>query len=411
MKKYFLATLFLLMTLIGKSQQLLTLEQAIESALQKNEGVQAARYNIESQKALKKTGFDLPKTNVSLLYGQYNSYAKNDNNLTVTQTIPFTAFGSQGALNRSLVASSELKKAATENELIFQVKQVYYQLAFLRAKQKLLEQQDSIYGGFLKAASLRYKTGEANLLEQATAESQRNEVRNLLSKNQADQLVIRNQLKTLINSEELPDITDAELNQISFSNTPDSVAVQANPSARYMQQQMQVAKNEKKVEAAKAAPEVMLGFFTQTLIGIQDAESGSGAIASSSDRFTGFQVGLSIPLWFVPQQGRVKAAEYNRQAAESNYQYYHKTLQGQYQQAMQEYTKNKNSLEYYTTSALPNAELILKQTLLAFSNGEIGYAEYLLGVQKAIAIKEGHLQTLNDYNQSIIYIEFLSGNK
>ncbi len=411
MKKYFLATLFLLMTLIGKSQQLLTLEQAIESALQKNEGVQAARYNIESQKALKKTGFDLPKTNVSLLYGQYNSYAKNDNNLTVTQTIPFTAFGSQGALNRSLVASSELKKAATENELIFQVKQVYYQLAFLRAKQKLLEQQDSIYGGFLKAASLRYKTGEANLLEQATAESQRNEVRNLLSKNQADQLVIRNQLKTLINSEELPDITDAELNQISFSNTPDSVAVQANPSARYMQQQMQVAKNEKKVEAAKAAPEVMLGFFTQTLIGIQDAESGSGAIASCSDRFTGFQVGLSIPLWFVPQQGRVKAAEYNRQAAESNYQYYHKTLQGQYQQAMQEYTKNKNSLEYYTTSALPNAELILKQTLLAFSNGEIGYAEYLLGVQKAIAIKEGHLQTLNDYNQSIIYIEFLSGNK
>lgn len=411
MKKYFLATLFLLMTLIGKSQQLLTLEQAIESALQKNEGVQAASYNIESQKALKKTGFDLPKTNVSLLYGQYNSYAKNDNNLTVTQTIPFTAFGSQGALNRSLVASSELKKAATENELIFQVKQVYYQLAFLRAKQKLLEQQDSIYGGFLKAASLRYKTGEANLLEQATAESQRNEVRNLLSKNQADQLVIRNQLKTLINSEELPDITDAELNQISFSNTPDSVAVQANPSARYMQQQMQVAKNEKKVEAAKAAPEVMLGFFTQTLIGIQDTESGSGAIASSSDRFTGFQVGLSIPLWFVPQQGRVKAAEYNRQAAESNYQYYHKTLQGQYQQAMQEYTKNKNSLEYYTTSALPNAELILKQTLLAFSNGEIGYAEYLLGVQKAIAIKEGHLQTLNDYNQSIIYIEFLSGNK
>lgn len=411
MKKYFLATLFLLMTLIGKSQQLLTLEQAIESALQKNEGVQAASYNIESQKALKKTGFDLPKTNVSLLYGQYNSYAKNDNNLTVTQTIPFTAFGSQGALNRSLVASSELKKAATENELIFQVKQVYYQLAFLRAKQKLLEQQDSIYGGFLKAASLRYKTGEANLLEQATAESQRNEVRNLLSKNQADQLVIRNQLKTLINSEELPDITDAELNQISFSNAPDSVAVQANPSARYMQQQMQVAKDEKKVEAAKAAPEVMLGFFTQTLIGIQDTESGSGAIASSSDRFTGFQVGLSIPLWFVPQQGRVKAAEYNRQAAESNYQYYHKTLQGQYQQAMQEYTKNKNSLEYYTTSALPNAELILKQTLLAFSNGEIGYAEYLLGVQKAIAIKEGHLQTLNDYNQSIIYIEFLSGNK
>jgi heavy metal efflux system protein len=411
MKKCFFITLFLLITLSARSQQVLTLEQAIETALKKNGSVQAETYNVASQRALKKTGFDLPKTNVSLQYGQYNSYSKNDNNLMITQTIPFAAFGSQSALNRSLVVSSELKKAATENELVFQVKQVYYQLAFLRAKEKLLQQQDSIFEGFLKAASLRYRAGEANLLEQTTAESQRNEVKNLLAKIQADQIIIRTQLKTLVNSNELPDIADSGLNKVSFSNAPDSVAIQSNPSAAYMRQQVQVTKDEKKVELAKAAPELLLGFFTQTLIGVQNTESGSGAVATSSDRFTGFQVGLAIPLWFAPQQGRVKAADYNRQSAESNYQYYHKTLQGRYQQAMQEYTKNKNSLDYYTISALPNADLILKQTLLAFRNGEIGYAEYLLGVQKAITIKEGHLQTLNDYNQSIIYIEFLSGNK
>ncbi len=411
MKKCFFITLFLLITLSARSQQVLTLEQAIETALKKNGSVQAATYNVASQRALKKTGFDLPKTNVSLQYGQYNSYSKNDNNLMITQTIPFAAFGSQSALNRSLVVSSELKKAATENELVFQVKQVYYQLAFLRAKEKLLQQQDSIFEGFLKAASLRYRAGEANLLEQTTAESQRNEVKNLLAKIQADQIIIRTQLKTLVNSNELPDIADSGLNKVSFSNAPDSVAIQSNPSAAYMRQQVQVTKDEKKVELAKAAPELLLGFFTQTLIGVQNTESGSGAVATSSDRFKGFQVGLAIPLWFAPQQGRVKAADYNRQSAESNYQYYHKTLQGRYQQAMQEYTKNKNSLDYYTISALPNADLILKQTLLAFRNGEIGYAEYLLGVQKAITIKEGHLQTLNDYNQSIIYIEFLSGNK
>lgn len=411
MKNIFLVTLFLLITFLGRSQQLLTLEQAIETALKNNGSVRTETYNVESQRALKKTGFDLPKTNVSLLYGQYNSYSKNDNNLTVTQTIPFTAFGSQSALNRSLVASSELKKAATENELVFQVKQVCYQLAFLKAKHKLLQQQDSIYEGFLKATSLRYKTGEANLLEQTTAESQRNEVKNMLAKNMADQVVVRTQLKTLINSNELPDIVNMELNKVSFTNTPDSTAIQSNPSTSYMRQQVQVAKDVKKVESAKAAPEILLGFFTQTLIGVQDTESESGAIATSSDRFTGFQVGLAIPLWFVPHQGRVRAAEYSRQSAESNYQYYYKTLQGQYQQAIQEYSKNKNSLDYYTTSALPNAELILKQSQTAFKNGEIGYAEYLLGVQKAIAIKEGHLQTLNDYNQSIIYIEFLSGNR
>lgn len=68
MKKCFFFTLFLLITLSARSQQVLTLEQAIETALKKNGSVQAATYNVASQRALKKTGFDLPKTNVSLQY-------------------------------------------------------------------------------------------------------------------------------------------------------------------------------------------------------------------------------------------------------------------------------------------------------------------------------------------------------
>ena len=158
----------------------LSAKQAIDVALKNNIGIKTAAYKVESQRQLKKTGFDLPKTSISLQYGQYNSFAKNDNNIMITQSIPFAVLGSQSSLNRSLLASSELKKAFTENELVYQVKQVYYQLAFVKARHGLLLQQDSIYEGFLKSASLRYKTGETKLLEQATAETQRNEVKNQL---------------------------------------------------------------------------------------------------------------------------------------------------------------------------------------------------------------------------------------
>lgn len=387
----------------------LSLQQAIDLALKNNAGIKAALYEVAYQKQLKKTSFDLPKTDVTLLYGQYNGYAKNDNNITVSQVIPFAAFGSQGTLNRSLLAASELKKASTENELIWQVKQVYYQLAFTQAQQTLLLQQDSLFEGFYKSASLRYKSGETNLLEQATAETQRNEVKNQLRNNEASTMVLRTQLKTLLNSETLPEISDTSLKELIFKETPDTTALSANPSLAYMRQQIEVAKSKRKVEAAKFAPDLLVGFFSQTLIDAVDTESGT--IASSSDRFTGFQVGVSIPLWFAPHQGRVKAADYNRQAVENNFQYYQTTLQGQLQQAAQQYSKNKNSLAYYRASAIPNADLILKQSQIAFRGGEIGYAEYLLGVRNAIRIKEGYLQTLNDYNQSIIYIEFLSGNK
>jgi len=401
--------LFVLLSLGGFAQSAkLSVQQAIDIALKNNGSIKAAASEVEQQKQLKKASFDLPKTDVSLQYGQYNSYRK-DNNFTVSQTIPFTALGSQGSYNRSLVASSEMKKAITENELVFQVKQVYYQLAFVQARYSLLLEQDSIYTGFLKSSSLRYKTGETNLLEKTTAETQRNEVMNQLQKSKSDVVILQTQLKTLLNSETLPEISETTLVEIESKELHDTSSVSTNPSLAYMRQQVEVAQRFKKVEAAKFAPDFKVGFFTQTLIDVPNPEN--GRLATIGDRFTGIQVGLSLPLWFVPHQARLKAAEFSKQTAQSNYRYHNLTVQGQFQQAAQQYEKNKNSLSYYHTSALPNADLILKQSQTSFKAGEIGYGEYLLGLRNAISIKEGYLQTLNDYNQSIIYIEFLSGNK
>jgi heavy metal efflux system protein len=390
------------------AQDILTLDQAMQAALKNNLSIRAAEFEVESQRSLKGTGFDLPKTSVSLLYGQYNSYAKNDNNITVTQAIPFTVFGSQGKLNRANIASSELKQEVTENELIYQLKQVYLELTYTKARQELLLQQDSIYQGFLKSAALRYKTGETNLLEQTTAQTQGNEVRNQLRQNESQIIALRTQLKTLINSESLPD-TGSELTEFPHEDIGDSLLPRTNPTLVYMDQQIEVAKSQKRLEAARFAPDLLIGGFSQTLTGVENTENGT--FASSSERFTGFQVGLSVPLWFAPYKSRVRAAEFNSKVAESNYQYFVQTLEGQKQQAIQQYSVAKNSLEYYRTSALPNADLILKQSEAAFKGGEIRYAEYLMGLRNAISIKENYLITLRDYNQSIFYIQYLSGNK
>jgi len=386
-------------------QEALSIEQAIDQALKNNLQIKAMGYEVESQRQLKKTSFDLPKTDVTLLYGQYNSYA-NDNNLTVSQVIPFTALGSHGALNRSLLASAELKKASSENEL---VKRVYYQLVFVYARHKLLLEEDSIFTGFLKAASLRFKSGETNLLEKATAEMQKNEAANKLQQSAADMAILRSQLETLLNSSNLPEIQRKELTALPSALLPDTSLVSGNPSLAYSRHQIDVAKNQKKVESAKFAPDLLIGFFNQTLIGTSNPETGS--LSSKNDRFSGFQLGVAVPLWFGPHQGRVKAAAYNRQVAESNYAHHQLSLRSQLEQVIQQFQKNKKSLDYYHTSALPNADLVLKQSQAAFRGGEIGYEEYLLGLRNAINIREGYLQTLNEYNQSIIFIEFLSGNK
>jgi cobalt-zinc-cadmium resistance protein CzcA len=386
----------------------LTIEEAISEALKNNSTIKASAFELEAQKQLKNTSFDLPKTDVTLLYGQYNSYAKNDHNITVSQSIPFSVFGSQGKLNRSLIAAGELKKAVSENEMAFQVKQIYHQLAYTNARHRLLLQQDSLYEGFLKSATLRYRTGETNVLEQTTAEAQRSESKNQIRQNETEVERLKDQLRILLNSRSNV-FTPTEIKPLSVTSVGDTAGYIANPSLGYMRQQIEVAQAEKKLAASKFAPDLLIGFFSQTLIGGPVSEG--GPLATTGDRFTGFQLGLSLPLWFAPHQARIKSAEMNRKAAEHTFEYYQTSLQGQLSHAYRQVTMLSSSLDYYTTSGMPNANRILKQAQVAFREGEIGYAEYLLGIRNALSIKEGYLKTLNDYNQNVIYIEYLTGNK
>ncbi len=389
------------------AQQSLTLDQTIQTALKNNLSLRAAEFDVQSQRSLKGTAFDLPKTSVTLMKGQYNSNEKGDNNLSVTQTIPFTALGSQGRYNRSLLASSKLQLSVTRNELIYQIRQVYLELTYTKARQKLLLRQDSIYEGFLKAAGARYKSGETNMLEQATAETQLNEVKNQIRQNTAKVSSLQSQLRALLNTDVMPDAAD-ELSEF-HSGAADSLLLTNNPSLQYMNQQIEVAGSLKKLEAARFAPDIVVGAFSQTLIGTAHTET--GVIATNSDRFTGFQVGLAIPLWFGPHLSRVRAAQFNKQAAESNYAYFRQTLESQQQQALNQYEAARNSLTYYKSSALVNAELILTQSQIAFQGGEITYTEYLIALRSAVSVNENYLTTLWDYNKSIIYIEYLSGNQ
>ena len=399
---------FVFLTASVIAQSTYTVEQAVDAALKNNAGLQAVRWEEKTQQQLKKTSFELPKTSVSLLHGQYNGFP-NDNNFTLLQNIPLTSLGSQRALNNALSVAAELKRSTSENELKYQVKQVFYQLVYAKAFHDLLLQQDSIFEGFLKAASARYRTGETNLLEKATAETQRNDMKNRLNQSRSGIEQLRLQLQVLLNTQETPDVAQNILVALSWTGTMDTTAWSTNPMLTWSRQQIDVALRTKKVEATKLLPELMLGYFNQTLTGSVNPENAS--VASSADRFSGIQVGLALPIFFGAQQARLKAAGFTQSAAQNRHLQQRNTLAGLWQQALQEYQKNKTSLEYYLESALINADLILKQSSAALKQGEIGYAEYLLGVRNAVLIKEGYLQTLNAFNQSIVYLEFLSAKE
>lgn len=407
--KKIISSLGVALIVVAAKAQVVSVNDAVDVALKNNPGIRAAENSVAAQRQLKRTSIDLPKTDVILMGGQYNSYETADKNISVVQSIPFTVFGGQRALNRANLASTELKKVESENELVYRVKQVHYQLTYLKARRKLLIQQDSLFEGFYKSASLRLKAGETNLLEQTTAESQRNESKNALFQAESDILVLREQLKALLNSAELPDTQTDDLTAISSAVVPDTSALRSNPALASARQRVAVAAAERQLSSARFAPDLLIGYFNQTLIGTVDPSFSN--YATNSDRFTGYQVGVSLPLWFVPHQARVRAAKYNMLAAQRHYENQVLETNANFQQAIRELEKNQRSLDYYERTGIPNAQLIIKQSKTAFREGEANYMEYLLGLRNAISIQENYLQTLNNFNQTIIYLEYLTGNK
>ena len=71
--------------------------------------------------------------------------------------------------------------------------------------------------------------------------------------------------------------------------------------------------------------------------------------------------------------------------------------------------KYQNSLQYYRQKGIPQADLILEQGQKSYRNGAIGYLEYFQSLKQALDLKMNFLQTLNDYNQALIQLEYLMG--
>lgn len=387
----------------------LTLNEAIEQGLKNNREITTSQLDIKYQQQLKKASVEIPKTEFSGQFGQVNSYVKNDNYFSVSQTIPFpTVFSANAALGNALIKSSELKAGITKNELVYRIKQAYTNLQYLYARKALLSKQDSIYSGFSKSATLRYKTGESTLLEKSTADTQLNETRNTLSQDESNIEIYLSQLQVLLGSDERIDIAEKTFNPKDFDVVNDKSAINTNPSLAYIQQQIEVAEKQKKVEQSKALPDLTFGYFNQSLIGSPLAAIGTD-LADSGNRFQGFQVGINVPIFFGSYNSKVKSTKISKEIAGKNLESQQINLKGQYEQAVQEYLKNKKSVEYYKTSGLPNADLLLSKSESAYKNGDISYAENLLNLRTANNIHENNLNAILQYNLSITLLEYLSG--
>ena len=392
----------------AQNRKILGLHEAIQLALDSNLSVRASTYSLKVQEALKSAAIDIPKTTIEGQFGQFNSWSK-DNNYTISQTIAYPGvYINQSRLANATVKSREWLLAASRLEVATKVKQVYLQMAYLCSKVKLLQYQDSLYSGFARAAELRAKTGETNKLEMITARSQHLEVKNELNQVIADRKICNREMQILLNIDFNIIIADSILKRFDSFTVKSDNSLLSNPSVGYLKQQIEVTKLERKVEKSRAMPDLSIGYFSQTMIGIQEVD-GLPRTFGPGDRFTGFHAGIEVPLWIAPFAAKTKASKIRELEADANSENALRSLKGNYESLLDEFEKFRSSVDYYEQQAIPEATLIIDQATRSYKAGALDYLEYVLSLSRALSIRQNYLDALNNYNQTVINLEFTTG--
>ncbi len=387
-----------------EGQSLFTLEEAIQYSKSNNPQIKTGLYQIEIEETLRGASYPFPKTSFDIEYGQYNSKSF-DNSFGITQGIPNPQNKKAGhALADANIQSAKLLLAVTENDLVYEVRSIWYELAYLYQKKRLLLSSDSLFTDFVKAAEVRFRVEETGSLERATALSQSGEVRNSLDQVNGDINIANVKLQTLLATSEsvsIPLETRLEKHVIEIPQN-----VSGSPKLAALKQLVAIRDANVSVLKAQRAPDFTIGYRNQSLITPEENVIPS---YNAGDRFNIIQAGIEIPIFGKYYKSRIEAAKLEKEMTSLDADYKSKLLESELNQAIQSFDKQKLTVAYFEDNALSTANLLLRNAQIAFKEGDINYVEYVQAISLASTIRIGYLDAIHQYNQAAITIEWLAG--
>ncbi|QCK15166.1 CusA/CzcA family heavy metal efflux RND transporter [Mangrovivirga cuniculi] len=373
--------------------QSLSIEEAVERAKNRFPDIKSSVLEIQNQEALKKTAWDLGNTRV---FTNGEEIGENQGVYTVVgiqlQNIDIFSVPSKSKLQNEQIALASTALELDYLELEREVKTAYGNLFAAKKSLDLYKSLDSVFSDFERAAKIRFENEATSRLEYLSAVNQTRQI-----KIQKDQIMYDYKIAlakfnlwmvsdtVFTVSEDFPEKIKNPLVPTGFSDE--------HPIIKYSQQENVVAEQKIKTTNAEYLPELNLQY------GIQEVNDQSG--------FYQYQIGLTIPLFFINNSGRVQSAKIEKLKAEQNLQLTRLKLKTEYQNRLNEYLKWKNSWEYYRTETLELADEQIRGASISYKQGAINYVTFLQNVKDAMQIEINAWNAFSNYVKSRYHLEFL----
>jgi cobalt-zinc-cadmium resistance protein CzcA len=383
---YLLTAVLIFPAVTGAQEKEQSLQECIRVALANNRTMQSGRIAIEQAKDLQGTAFNIGRTSISW---SQEPVGASSNSLSLSQDFDFpTVYLARRGLLEAETGLARSQLEVTRNELVRQIAGIYYQLLFTQENIRLLQEQDSIYRKFVTVAAAKCNAGESSRLELINAEQLYSENRLALQKAETVYRNAQLDMQRWLNTGEWIKPVEPSLPVIETpASLPDFDPGQT-PVNRVFESKKTIGEKNLRLAGQGFLPGFNAGLRNQYL-----------------------ELGITLPLFFGEQRAKTKAAKREIERIQIQQEEALASLSKEYQIAVNEYTEARNALDYYRAQGKEQAREISRIAQLAYEKGEIGYTEYILNLKTAIELHLQYASAVNEYNQTVITINYLHGNQ
>ncbi|WP_026950468.1 CusA/CzcA family heavy metal efflux RND transporter [Algoriphagus mannitolivorans] len=370
----------------------LTLEMAMDRALQQNVSIQAARKSIDVAEARGKSAWTVDKTEV--YYGaDRNDIAENgdyNRRIGLRQRFDFPSLyaaqkGALSATTSARMAEVEIR----ELELKKEVSQSFVKAVYWGDLEKIYSHLDSLYGEFARASRRKFETGETNLLEKLTGESKQKEISLKRLEATQNREIALNQLRLLLNWSGPLVLQPGELNLSQESPG-------THPSLAWYQANQDLAENQVKLDRRSLLPDLILDFSQGT------------NPSPNASVYPAFQAGIGIPLFFGSQSAKIKAGKIYQEQISLESQAFSQELETRRASIQKSLVQNRQVIEFYENEGKTLSEQLLDNASKSYKEGEIDFLQYVQLLENSSSLTLQYLQSKLEYQLNLLEINYLT---
>jgi len=388
-KTAMIALLILLPALTSTAQtRKMKLDEIINIAIAGNKEINAYSLRVKESIALKPAAFNPDKTSISYGYDE-NNIAPNGYPLKVwgvAQDISFPSLYSAEMKARKIdVSRAELELESRIQNLKKEISYCYYTIQNLKAKEALYKSIDSLYTDLIRNAESRYSKGDYSHLDLLNIKARKQQVKLDLDGTGYNIQAQYQKLRALMNYGD--DFFIADETEILVAEEKD---IDSYPGVRLLKLQNSYSEALLTIEKNKMLPDFSLSYFT----GTNDYEN--------SKNYNGFQVGVSVPIFFGSQKSRIKSSRISLDARQLLTDYEISSLKTKIDNYKKEVKRLSERIDYYNSSGKTLYEEIIRTALISYQKGEIDLFRFTSSFENAVQIRTSYLDDVLQYNINIL---------